>query len=170
MCCGIFSTIVRFRKFKVHIKPTNPLTTMKAQLASLFSEGDFLLKEAKKLFFFQKEEHSSAACHCCKAIKKYLDAYEKYLFSGIAPSENYHILLHTIIQKDPGFKQFSEKIFEVKCFAEESKSNADGFFIYADEINEVLKIILEVRNYIAAKIDFRKEFLEEYTQTSFMAS
>jgi hypothetical protein len=143
---------------------------MKAQIATLFAEGDFLLKEAKTVFFLHKEEHSGAACHCCKAIKKYLDAYEKFLFSSMEPSENYHILLHTIIQKDPEFKKFSEKVYEVKCFAEESKSNADEFFMYAGEIDDVLKIILEIRNYIAFKVDFRNEFLAEYTQTSFMAS
>lgn len=143
---------------------------MKAELATLFSEGDFLLKEAKTVFFFHKEEHSGAACHCCKAIKKYLDAYEKFLFSSLEPSANFHILLHTIVQRDPEFKKFSEKIYEVKCFAEESKNNSEEFFMYADEIDEVLKIILEIRNYIAGKVDIHKEFLEEYTQTSFMAS
>ncbi|MFA9389133.1 MAG: hypothetical protein ACERKD_04975 [Prolixibacteraceae bacterium] len=141
---------------------------MKSIISKFFSEGDFLLKEAKSMFFLKKEEQCDAICHSCKAVKKYLDAYEKFLFSNMKPTENYHVLLHLIIQKDSEFKQFFEKIFELKCFAEESKRDQEGFFLFADEVDEVLKNVLEIRTYILGEIGMKKEFMEEYTETSFM--
>lgn len=143
---------------------------MMSKIEQLFAEGDFYLKEAKSKFYLNKEEQCNATCSCCNSIKKYLDAYEKFLFEGLNPSSNYHVLLHMISQKDPTFKKFTEKIYEVKCFAEESKREGDKFFLYADEINDALKIVLEIRGYIASKIKLNKKFLDEYTETSFMTT
>jgi len=143
---------------------------MKSLISKLFTEGDFYLKEAKTIFYLKKEEHCDATCHCSLAIKKYLDAYEKFLFEHMTPSDNYHILLHTISQKDPDFNRFYEKIYEVKCFAEESGKDKEGFFLYADEVDATLKIVLDIREYVASKVDLHKQFLEEYTQTSFMTT
>lgn len=142
---------------------------MKAIISKLFSEGDSYLKEAKAMFLLKKEEQCDASCHSCKAIKKYLDAYEKYLYEQVNPTENYHVTIHLITQKDPGFKKFTGKIFEVKCFAEESRREKEGFFLYADEVNDALKIVMEVRNYIARKIKLHDEFLSEFSAASFMA-
>lgn len=143
---------------------------MKPEFEKYFTEGDFFLKEAKSKFYLQKEEHCSATSSCCKAVKKYLDAYEKFLFEGLKPSENYHVLLHMITHRDPDFSRFSEKIFEVKCFAEESKQEGDKFFLYPDEINDVLKIVLDLRNYIAKKMELNKVFMKEYIDSSFMGT
>ena len=121
------------------------------------------------MFLLKKEEQCDASCHSCKAVKKYLDAYEHYLFEHLKPTENYHVLMHLITQKDPSFKKFTEKIFEVKCFAEESRREKEDFFLYADEVNDALKIVLEVRKYIAKKIKLQDEFLSEFSSASFMA-
>lgn len=142
---------------------------MEASITKLFSEGDSYLKEAKTMFLLKKEEQCDASCHSCRAIKKYLDAYERYLFEHLKPSENYHVLLHMITEKDPAFKKFFGKIFEVKCFAEESRNEKDGFFLYAEEVDEALKIVLEVRKYIANKVKLRNEFLSEFSAAPFMA-
>ena len=142
---------------------------MMSLIEQLFVEGDTFLKDAKSQFYLKKEEQCDASCSSCKAIKKYLDAYEKHLFRGINPSDNYHVLIHTISQKDNDFKRFSEKIYEVKCFAEESRREGKEFFLYADEINETLKIVLEVRNYVAQKVKLDRKFMAEYSGTSFMA-
>jgi hypothetical protein len=142
---------------------------MEAIIEQLFSKGDFYLKEAKVNFFMKKEDQGDAICNCCNALRMYFEAYEKFLFVKVKPSENYHVLLHVIFQKDPDFKKFHEKIFEVKCFAEESKRKGEEFFLYADEMNDVLKIVLDVRRYIAEKINLGHKFLSEFTGTSFMA-
>ncbi len=139
---------------------------MKYEIEKLFEEGDDLLKESKSKFYLQKEEHCGASCSCCCALKKYLDAYEMFLFEFIKPSENYHVLLHTITQKDPEFNDFNEKIFKVKCFADESKKEGEGFFIYPDEVNDVLKIVVEIRNYIGKKVGLSSEFLQESRKIS----
>lgn len=165
-----FERLFDFVLLYLIFKPINQRTNMKSIISKLFSEGDFYLKEAKAKFYLKKEEQCDAICCCCNAIKKFLDAYEKFLFEHIEPSDNYHILLHTISQKDPEFKRFTEKIYEVKCFAQESSKDKEGFFLYADEIDETIKIIIDIREYIASKVDLRREFLEEYTQTSFMTT
>ena len=67
------------------------------------------------------------------------------------------------------FKQFTEKIYEVKCFSDEAKKDPEAFFLYDDEINNVLKIVLGVRNYIARKVELGKEFMKEFSENSFMA-
>jgi hypothetical protein len=141
-----------------------------SNIEQLFTEGDSYLKEAKSKFYMNKEEHCNASSSSCNSIKKYLDAYENYLFESINPSSNYHVLLHQISQKDASFKKFTEKIYEVKCFAEESKRKGEEFFLYADEINDVLKIVLEIRSYIASKIKLDNKFLDEYRGTSYMAT
>lgn len=143
---------------------------MKPIISQLFSEGDFHLKEAKTNFLVNEDNQCDAMCKTCNAIKKYLDAYEIFLFEQMKPTENYHVLLHVIVQKDPGFVGFSEKIYEVKCFADESKENKEGFFLYADEVNDIMKNVMEVRNYIAKKINHKEPFLSEYTETSFMST
>ncbi|MDA3881078.1 MAG: hypothetical protein PF436_11880 [Prolixibacteraceae bacterium] len=142
---------------------------MITKIEKLFSEGDTYLKEAKGMFYAQDEKQGPATCNCCEAIKRYLDAYEIALFNQLEPSQNYHVVLHTIAQKDPDFKQFTEKVYEVKCFKEESKKDPESFFLYDDEIDDVLKDVLRVRNYIAQKVDLGKEFMEEFSENSFMA-
>lgn len=139
-------------------------------IEQLFIEGDTYLQKAKAEFYLEKEEQCDAICSSCKAIKKYLDAYETFLYRGIKPSENYHVVLHVILQKDPDFRHFIEKIFEVKCFAEESKRKNEEFFLYADEINETLKNVLEIRNYVARKVKLHRKFMEEFTEPSFMST
>ena len=143
---------------------------MKAIITKLFSEGDSNLMEAKSKFFLRKEEQHCGSCNSCSAIKKYLDAYKQFLFKGGHETENYHLLLHLIIQEDPDFKMFTEKIYEVKCFAEESKREGDRFFLFAEEINDVLNIAFEIRKYIANKVGFKKDFLADYLHTSYMAT
>lgn len=142
---------------------------MNSKIESLFSAGDTYLKEAKGMFYAQDEKQGRAACNCCEAVKRYIDAYELALFNQLEPSKNYHVVLHTIEQKDPEFKQFTEKIYEVKCFSDEAKKDPEVFFLYDDEINNVLKIVLGVRNYIARKVELGKEFMKEFSENSFMA-
>lgn len=137
-------------------------------IPKLISEGDFYLKEAKSKFFLKKEETHFASCDGCTAIKRYLDAYEQFLFEGIQRTENYHVLLHIINDEDANFKQFAEKIYEVKCFAEESKREGEKFFLFADEMNDVLNNIHEIRDYIVGEIGIKKEFLIEYLEDSFI--
>lgn len=142
---------------------------MEAELETLFNKGDFLLKEAKSKFFLEKEEQCDAPCICCKAVKRYLDAYVQFLFESYDPSKNYHVLLHTITQKDPEFKKFTGKIYQIKCFAEESKNEGVKFFLYPDEIEDSLKIAKDVRNYIAQKIGIDNEQLKSKSNNSYMA-
>lgn len=139
-------------------------------IEQLFTEGDSYLQQAKAEFYIKKEEQCDATCSSCKAIKKYLDAYEMYLYRGMKPSENYHVLLHVILQKDPGFRRFVEKVFEIKCFAEESLRKKDEFFLYADEIDETLKNVLEIRTYVAREVKLKRSFLEEANELSFMST
>ena len=143
---------------------------MKAIIPKLFSEGDSYLMEAKSMFFLRKEEQHCGSCNSCNAIKKYLDAYKQHLFKGSHSTENYHLLLHSLIEGDPEFKKFTEKIYEVKCFAEESKREGEHFFLYAEEINDVLNIAFEIRKYISKKVGFKKEFLADYLHTSYMTT
>lgn len=142
---------------------------METELEKKFTKGDFFFKEAKSKFFLEKDEQGDASFGCCKAIKRYLDAYEQFLFKSYDPSKNLHVLLHTITQKDVEFKKFSEKIFQVKCFAEESKSEGAKFFLYPDEIDDVLKIVNDVRIYIAKKIGIDIEQLKSINNNSYMA-
>lgn len=142
---------------------------MDTKIENLFSAGDTYLKEAKGMFYAQDEKQIPAACDCCEAIKRYLDAYEISLFNQLDPSENYHVVLHTITQKDPDFKQFSDKIYQIKCFSDESKKDPESFFLYDDEIDDILKNVLKIRNYIAQKVDLGKEFMKEFSENSFMA-
>lgn len=143
---------------------------MKVLVSKLFSEGDYFLKEAKSMFFIQKENHHKASILSCGAVKKYLDAYAAYLFKNTAPSDNYHVLLHQIVEKDTGIKQFTEKIYEVKCFAEESDKKKEEFFLFADEINDVLNIVFNLRNYIAGKVGYSEEFLADYLHSNYMTT
>lgn len=138
-------------------------------IEQLFVEGDTYLQRAKAEFYMKKEEQCDAICSSCNAIKKYLDAYETYLYKGMNPSANYHVVLHVILQKDVNFKRFVNKIFEVKCFAEESQRKNEEFFLYADEINETLKNVFEIRNYVAKKVKLIRKFLEEDFEQSIMA-
>lgn len=142
---------------------------MKAELQKLFAEGDYILNEAKSKFYLYKEEQADASCGCCNAVKKYLDAYEKFLFEGLNPSENYHVLLHTISQRDNGFRIFTERIYQVKCFADESKKEGVKFFLYPDEIDDALKTAKEIRDYIAEKIGLEMDYYTVKSDSSFMA-
>jgi hypothetical protein len=142
---------------------------MKQTILKLLTEGDCYLKEAKSDFLIRQEEQCSAANKCSKSIKKYLEAYRCFLTSKFAPSNNYHVLFHGILQADPEFNQFYEKIFQVKCFAEESKRYKEDFFLYDDEINSSINISCQIRNYILRKLEIEKQFLSEYLGTCFMA-
>lgn len=143
---------------------------MRDDLEKLISEGDFFLNEAKSRFFLNKEAHVEASCGCCNAVKKYLDAYERYLFEGLNPSDNYHVLLHTIAQKDPGFKVFTEKIYEVKCFADESKKEGGSFFLYPDEIDDALKTAKQIRDYIVDEVGLEIDLAKSMTDSTFMGT
>lgn len=142
---------------------------MKETILNLMTRGDYHLKEAKSKFWVRQDEQCGAACSCCKAIKKYLDAYKHYLYPGLKPLANYHVLFRTLTQRDPHFQRFYEKIFQVKCFAEESKREKENFFLYDDEMNNAIKISLEIRDYISRKIKIDTQFLSEYLGTTFMA-
>jgi hypothetical protein len=142
---------------------------MMTKIENLFTEGDSYLKDAKAMFFANGDKHSDSSCYCCEALKKYIDAYEMFLFERVEPSKNYHVVMHTIAQKDPDFKQFNEKIYEIKCFADEAKKEPENFFLYDDEIDEVLKNILKIRKYIASKVHLDKEFMQEFSNNDFMA-
>lgn len=139
-------------------------------IEQLFTEGDSYLQKAKAEFYLKEEEQCVAICNSCKAIKKYLDAYETYLYRGMKPSNNYHVVLHVILQKDPDFRLFIEKIFEVKCFAEEALRKNDEFFLYGDEIDATLKNILQIRNYVARKVKLKRKFMQESAEISFMST
>jgi hypothetical protein len=156
----------KFRRVKEH----SNMLTMKEEIIKLLTKGDYHLKEAKSKFWIRRNEQCEGTCSCCKAIKKYLEAYLHYLLPGLNPIDDFHVLLHTIIQRDPDFKQFYDKIFEVKCFGEEAKRKKENFFLYDDEKNNAINISLEVRNYITGKIKFEKQFLSEYIGTSFMTT
>lgn len=143
---------------------------MNPVITGLISEGDYYLKEAKSIYFVKKEESYNGSCNSCNAIKKYLNAYEEFLFENKSKTENYHVLLHLICQKDPEFRKFMEKIFEVKCFAEESQREKENFFLFDEEINDVLNSVFEIRSYITAKVGFDKEFLADYFESSMMTT
>jgi hypothetical protein len=142
---------------------------MKERVLELLTKGDYHLKEAKSKFWIRQTEQCDGTCSCCKAIKKYLEAYKHYLLPGMNPIDNFHVLIRTIVQRDPDFQQFYDKIFEVKCFAEEAKRKKENFFLYDDEKNNAINISLEIRNYISRKIKFEKQLLSEYLGTTFMA-
>jgi hypothetical protein len=143
---------------------------MKDKIIKLLTSGDYNLKEAKSKFWVKQDELNEATCDCCKAIKKYMKAYEQFLLPDMSPINNFHVLFRKITERDPEFKQFHEKIFEVKCFAEESKHKGEKFFLYHEEMNNAIKIALGLREYITRKIHFEKQFLSEYLETSFMAT
>ncbi len=138
-------------------------------IQQLFSEGESFLKEAKAEFLVNEDDQCDAMCKSCNSIKRFLDAYELHLFKEKKPTQNYHLLLHTISQKDPDFDRFTKMIYEVKCFSEESKNNPEGFFLYDDEINDILKIVLEIRNYIAEKLAIKESILDNIS-ASFMTT
>lgn len=142
---------------------------MKAKIENLFTEGDTYLKDAKALYFANEDKHGDASCNCCEAVKRYIDAYEMYLFEKMSPSKNYHVVMHTIEQKDQDFKDFNAVVYEIKCFAGEAKKEPENFFLYDDEIDDVLKNVLKIRNYIASKIKLGKEFMHEFSENDFMA-
>ncbi len=139
-------------------------------IQKLFSEGDCFLNEAKAGFLVNEDNQCDAICKSCNSIKRFLDAYELYLFNMKAPSQNYHLLLHTITHKDPDFERFTKMIYEVKCFSDESKNNPDGFFLYDDEINDVLKIIMEIRDYIAGELGINEPVFNNNLSSSFMTT
>jgi hypothetical protein len=144
---------------------------MKDKILKLVAKGDYHLKEAKSRFWIrQKEVQGHATCECCKALVKYLKAYEHYLFPALRSSNNIHLLLRKILERDHDFQQFYEKVFEVKCFAEESKNEKENFFIYDDEMNNAITIALSIREYISMKVHFEKQFMSEYIDTSFMST
>jgi hypothetical protein len=142
---------------------------MKEEILELLTKGDYHLSEAKSKFWIRQTELCDGACNCCKAIKKYLEAYKHYLMPGLNPIDDFHVLIRMIVQRDPEFKQFNDKIFEVKCFAEESKRKKENFFLYDEEKNNAINISLEIRKYISGKIMFEKQFLSEFLGTTFMA-
>jgi hypothetical protein len=142
---------------------------MKEEILKLLSKGDYHLNEAKSKFWIRRNEQCDGTCSCCKAIKKYLEAYKHYLLPGLKPIDNFHVLVRSIVQRDHDFQQFYDKLFEVKCFAEESKRKKENFFLYDDEKNNAVNISLEIREYIAGKIQFDQKFLSEYLENNFMA-
>ncbi|HNW50251.1 MAG TPA: hypothetical protein PKH79_04160 [Prolixibacteraceae bacterium] len=142
---------------------------MKDKIIQLLAKGDSHLKEAKTKFWIRQTEQCDGSGSCCKAIRKYLEAYEHYLFPGKAPVDNFHVLVRTIVQRDPDFQKFYDKLFEVKCFSEESKRKKEDFFLYDDEKDAVIKISLDIRDYIAKKIQFDQQFLSDFIGTPFMA-
>lgn len=142
---------------------------MKEKILELLTKGDYHLKEAKSKFWIRQTEQCDGACSCCKAIKKYLEAYKHFLLPGLNPIDDFHVLIRTIVQRDVEFQQFNDKIFEVKCFAEESKRKKENFFLYDDEKNNAINISLDIRKYITGKIHFEQQFLSEYLGTTFMA-
>jgi len=143
---------------------------MKEEIVKLVTRGDFYLKEAKSKFWIKpEEEQGSASCNCSKSIKKYLKAYDFFLTEGENLVDNLHDLLSVIVEKDPEFQQFYDKVYEVKCFAKASKTKGEEFYMLDDEVDKTIKIALGIRDYITNKIHFEKKFLSEYLGASFMA-
>lgn len=143
---------------------------MKDKILKLVTRGDYYLKESKSKFWVKpEEEQGSASVSCSKAIKKYLMAYDYFLKPGEKPVENFHDLFEVILEKDPEFQQFYDKVYEVKCFAKESKTKGENFYMLDDEVDKTIKIALGIRDYITNKIHFEKQFLSEYLGTPFMA-
>ncbi len=142
---------------------------MKEEILQLLTEGDVHLKESKSELLTKRDDQCVGANKCLKAIKKYIVAYQFFLNSESLPTNNFHLLLHEITEKDPDFKQFTANIFQVKCFSEESKEYKEEFFLYDDEVNSIINTALEIRDYISKKINFDQKFLYEYLGTSFMA-
>jgi|GEM_PF-3128380 len=142
---------------------------MKEKILELLTRGDYHLNEAKSKFWIRQTEQCDGTSSCSKAIKKYLEAYKHYLLPGMSPIDNFHVLIRTIVQRDPEFQKFYDKLFEVKCFSEESKRKKENFFLYDDEKNNAINISLEIRSYIAGKIKFDHQFLSDYLGTNFMA-
>ena len=143
---------------------------MKSQIEQLFNDGDSCLREATSESFLKDEVQGDVVCNCCKAIKKYLGAYVLHLYSTFEPSESYHSLVHVILQKDADFRLFIEKIFAIKCFAEEARLKNETASLDVDDIKSILKDALEIRNYIASKIRFLFEFIEKNSELSFMST
>jgi hypothetical protein len=139
---------------------------MNAAIIDLFNEGDFHFKEAKAQFLNNQEEQCDATCHGCKAMKSYLDAYMLSFNDHYKQTDNYHILVRTLLRYDPDFERFYNAIFDIKCFAEESHHNKDNFFLFDIEVNKALHTLEDVRNYIASKVHFEKKFLEDYSGSS----
>jgi hypothetical protein len=142
---------------------------MREEIVKLLNKGDFHLKDAKSKFWIRQTEKCDGTCSCCKAIKKYLEAYLHFLLPGMKSIDNFHVLIRTIVQRDPVFQEFNDKIFEVKCFAEESKRKKENFFLYDDEKNNAINISLEIRSYITEKIHFEQQFLSEYLGNTLFA-
>jgi len=143
---------------------------MKESIIQLFNDGDELFKEAKKIFLNNQEAQSCATCDGCKALKMYLDAYMLFFNEHYKPTDNYHIVVRTLIRLDPEFEKFYSTIFDIKCFAEESKNEGDKFFLFDIEVNKAIHFLEEIRNYIAKKIHFDKQFLSEFLEHSFMGT
>lgn len=143
---------------------------MKDVIIKLFNQGDELFKEAKTTFLNNQDAQNCATCAGCKALKMYLDAYMVFFNEHYKPTENYHLVVRTLIRFDPDFEQFYSPIFDIKCFAEESKNEGEKFFLFDIEVNKAIHYLEEVRNYIAGKIHFDKQFLSEYLEHSFMGT
>jgi len=142
---------------------------MKEKIIELLTRGDYHLNEAKSKFWIRTTEACDGTSSCSKAIKKYLEAYKHYLLPGMTAIDNFHVLIRTIVQRDPDFQKYYDKLFEVKCFSEESKRKKENFFLYDDEKNTAINISLEIRKYITEKINFDHQFLSDYMGTTFMA-
>lgn len=142
---------------------------MKEKILQLFTEGDALLKESKSELLASLDDQCVGTNKCLKAIKKYIETYQLFLNSTCVLTNNFHLLLHEITEKDLEFEMFASKIFQVKCFSEESKKYKEEFFLYDNEVNDVINIALEIRDYISKKIHFDQKFLYQYQGTSFMA-
>ncbi|MBP7506831.1 MAG: hypothetical protein KA807_03340 [Prolixibacteraceae bacterium] len=143
---------------------------MRDKILQLLTDGDFYLKEAKSKFLMrQDEDQSDAARSCSKAIKRYLEAYKCFLTSRFIYTTNFHIMVREILQYDPEFMKFYDRIFKIKCFAEESKRYNEDFFLYDDEVNSSIDAALDIRSYVSQKIHNEHPFLSEFIGTSFMA-
>jgi hypothetical protein len=143
---------------------------MNNEIIELIEDGDFHFKEAKSLFLNNQDDHCNATCHGCKALKSYLDAYMLFLNDHYKPTDNFHLLIRTILRLDSEFEQFYPFIFDVKCFAEEAKSQGDSFFLFDIEVNKAIHALEDIRNYITEKIHFEKHFLSEYERSSLMGT
>ncbi|MBN1924681.1 MAG: hypothetical protein JW798_02490 [Prolixibacteraceae bacterium] len=141
---------------------------MNEKLKEIFDEGDYHFKEAKTLFFHKQEEQCNATCQSCKAVKKYLDAYEYFFNDHFKPTENLHLLMRTIIRQDSEFEKFYAPVFDVKCFKEEAMHHKEEFFLYDSEVNKLIHSIHEIRDYIAEKIGYNKKFLFDASDTRYL--
>ncbi|MCF8360312.1 MAG: hypothetical protein K9H26_16280 [Prolixibacteraceae bacterium] len=142
---------------------------MDKKVKEIFDEGDYHLKEAKTLFFHNQDEQCSATCESCNALKKYLDAYAYWQNDHFKPTDNLHLLMRTLIRQDADFERFYAPVFDVKCFSQEAIHNKDEFFLYDTEVNNLIRSIREIRDYIATKIGYDKKFLFDNSDSRYMS-